>query len=324
MLLSTHKRIAKMIATELKMSPKEADYLEKGSIVPDYWKDYPHHRGKEHQIRKRICEARRLFLNNGKLESLFSLGVALHYVQDSWVSVSSSSVDHAWWEGQIDDAPFVNGIVEVINEFHPARIYRHDLIPDFDAQDVEKQFLQINEWLLDFDQLCRADFKDNDGRFAEELTLDIATLERPTLGLPIYDFNFAYRVSLMLALSVYTSKTSPTLKEGLKRIRKEFELKLRDEEKSLARRLIELSSKRDELEKKSGFVNRLKKMICNFGIWTSRRRYENRSHLLQIQKTYYKEAERMSNAYRNWYNVIIPELDIEHVERLLTQYAKDS
>jgi len=46
LLFSTHKRIAKMIASELNLSPKKADRLRKGSIRPDYWRDYSTARAK--------------------------------------------------------------------------------------------------------------------------------------------------------------------------------------------------------------------------------------------------------------------------------------
>ena len=315
-LLSTHKKIAKRIASELRLSSKEADYLEKGSITPDYWKDFPHHYGKESQIREYVLKARRFFLDDEKFESLFSLGLAFHYLQDCWVTVSGSSMNHGWWEDQIDDAPFVNDIAEMLKEFDLTRSY-HGL-PVMAARQDEERYLQINDHLLDFEQLCRSNFEGYDGQFAKDLTLDVATLERPKLGTPIFDLNFAYRVSLVVALSVYGSRTSLALQEKLEQTKKEFEVKLKEAEEVLVRKLVELYNRKAELEQKGGFFNWLKRLTCNLSIWFNRRRYEKRSHLLEVRRAYHRKVEWESSAFRSWYNITIPELNIEQVKKLLS------
>lgn len=315
---STHTRIARKIASGLKLDYKETDYLVKGSIRPDYWKDYPHHYGKKRQIRKRIVEARRLFINDQKLESIFSLGIALHYIQDSWVTVPGSDIRHDWWEGRIDEAPFVGDMLEMTNELGLTHLYdSRRARPTVDARNAKREYLQIANELLEFHQLCQSSFEGHDGTFAETTTLNIATLKHPKLGTPLFDLNFAYRVSSLVALSVFGSKTDSTLMEKLEQIRKEFEAKLKDAEEALARKLVELNYRSTELKQERGFINGLKSLICNLKIWINRRRYEKRSHLLKVQRTYYRKAKRESNAFRNWYKVTIPELDIEQVERLL-------
>ena len=318
MLWSTHRRIAEKIAKELKLSFKETDNLQKGSITPDYWKDYPHHYGKERQIRKRIVEARRLFLEDQKLESLFALGVALHYIQDRWVTIPGSDERHDWWEKQIDEAPFVGDLVETVNELGLTRLYDSGrLRPTVDARNAKKDYLGIANQLQEFHQLCRSSFEEHDGVFVEAATLNIATLRRPEVGTPVFDLNFAYRTSLLVALSLFESKTNPAISEKLELIRDEFRVKLKDAEESLARKLLELNYMNTELQRKHGLINRFKRLICNLKIWFNRRRYEKRSHLLKVQKIYYRKAKQESSTYSNWYKIIIPELDIEQVERLL-------
>ena len=315
MLWETHKRIAQGLAGELKLSSRETSQLEKGSIQLDYWKDYPHHYGKERQIRKNVIEAKDLFLNSEKFESLFRFGIALHYIQDSWVTVPGSSKKHYLCEDDIDRAPLVDDITDMVREFDLAHVYPD--LSSVNAQEDKMRYLQINECLGEFHQLCQRGFENNNGRFVEDKTLHIATLGNPRLGAPIFDLNFAYRASLMVALSVYGPKTSSALKETLEEMKNAFEVKLKDAEEALAKKLIELNNKRIELKQKGGFVNWLKKLICDFNIWINRRRYERRSHLLEIQRAYYRWVERESDAFRNWYNVTIPRLDMEQVKRLL-------
>lgn len=317
MLWKTHRRIAQRIAGGLKLSSREASQLEKGSVEPDRWKDYPHHHGKERQIRKNIIETRRLFLNDEKLESLFRFGVALHYIQDRWVTTPGSSEYHSWWEEQIDEQPFVDIdiMMKIINETDFIELFSGLSVPS--AQENRERYFQIHEKILEFDRLCQRYFENHDGRFVEDVTLQIATLDRPKLGTPTFDLNFAYRVSLMVALSVYGPQTSSAILEKLMEMRKGFEIRLIEAEEALARKLVELNSRQIELKQKGGFINWLKRLICDFRIWSNRRRYEKRKHLIKIQETYYGEAERESNMFRNWYNVTIPKLDIEQVKRLL-------
>lgn len=315
MLLRTHKRIAIRIAEELRLTPREALRLEKGCIRPDYWKNYPHHYGKERQIREHIFRARRLFLENDKLDSLFWIGVALHYVQDRWVTVPSSSLNHGWWEDQIDEAPFVDDIVEMLKAFALTKFYQPTQATQ--AREDSQRYLEINQRLLEFHRLYQRNFEDCDGKFMESITFEMAMLEHPTFGAPIFDFNFAFRVSQDIALSVYQPSTSLKLQEQLEQMRKDFEIRLQDAEKALAEKLIELNAKMTELEQKHGFINWLRKLVCHLNIRVNSSHYEKRSHLLRVQETYYQEAENECNAFRTWYNVSIPNLDIEKTERLI-------
>ena len=62
MLTETHLKIAEAIANVLRLNREQRNYLKKVSIVPDDWRDFPHHRGKEPTIQLNIDKARRLFL----------------------------------------------------------------------------------------------------------------------------------------------------------------------------------------------------------------------------------------------------------------------
>jgi hypothetical protein len=62
MLEETHRRISRWIAKELKLTRHEALLLEAGSVNPDRWVFFPHHRGKEYDIARNILESRKLYL----------------------------------------------------------------------------------------------------------------------------------------------------------------------------------------------------------------------------------------------------------------------
>ena len=107
MLEVTHRRFAKEIAKVLKLSKRESDLLEIGSIHPDSWADFPHHKGKEKEIAENILIARKFYLQNDD-EYFFRLGVVLHYIADSWTLRPRISEKHTEWEKQIEKAPILD------------------------------------------------------------------------------------------------------------------------------------------------------------------------------------------------------------------------
>ena len=77
MLGKTHARIAVAIAKKLNLRKEEGNLLEEGSIRPDSYVEFPHHRNKEDQILGSILDSRALFLNNDD-EAFIKLGEACH------------------------------------------------------------------------------------------------------------------------------------------------------------------------------------------------------------------------------------------------------
>src|SRR3990170_1940601 len=116
MLWKTHIRLANEVLYKLGLpiSSPEADGLREGSVVPDKWKDYPHHHGKDGKIRKYIMAARRYFLDEDLPNAYFHLGVALHYIQDSYTSFSSRFEKHNDWEQQIEQARFADDLERLV------------------------------------------------------------------------------------------------------------------------------------------------------------------------------------------------------------------
>jgi len=64
MLWKTHIRICNWICEDLGLPPGPSKIIKDSVIVPDKWKDYPHHHGKGRTIRKYVLEARKAFLTN--------------------------------------------------------------------------------------------------------------------------------------------------------------------------------------------------------------------------------------------------------------------
>ena len=323
MLMSTHLKIAELIGEELEISSKKLiSRLKKGSCEPDRWKDFPHHYGKDREIRRHIVEARNLFLHGAEDDAFFQLGVALHYVQDAWVTIPGSHPLHGAWEGDIDDAAITDdltGLVRdaMLNHFADglAGLVFSD-IPDEYVKASERQYLSIIKYTEQFEEMRRSDFDGYDGSFVRDKTLFIATLKHPILGSPILDLNFAYKISLMVSSAVCTSKESRDFKTEIEEKRRIYMDKLERAEELYAAKLSEMNMRKIELEQKKGFINKLRKMACAYNFWFYKRAYNSRKHLKKVQKAYEREAEEVADLYEQWYLTYIPPLNIEKIERL--------
>ena len=73
MLWKTHLRISNWICQDLKLPHGATQVIKESVILPDKWKDYPHHHGKDKTIRKYIIEARKSFLNNAYRDMYYNL-----------------------------------------------------------------------------------------------------------------------------------------------------------------------------------------------------------------------------------------------------------
>ena len=117
MLWKTHIRISFEVLNRLgiSLSPEETENFKKGIIAPDKWKDYPHHHGKSENIKQHLMKSRGFFLKDDLPFAFFHLGVALHYIQDSYTSFASFYPKHQSWEESIECANFTYDLIKTIN-----------------------------------------------------------------------------------------------------------------------------------------------------------------------------------------------------------------
>ena len=101
MLGKTHARIAVAIAKKLNLRKEEGNLLEEGSIRPDSYVEFPHHRNKEDQILGSILDSRALFLNNDD-EAFIKLGESCHFIADKWTLKPRNDIEHSKYESSIE------------------------------------------------------------------------------------------------------------------------------------------------------------------------------------------------------------------------------
>lgn len=316
MLWKTHIRIVNEVLSELGIpkSGVEANRLREGSVAPDKWKDYPHHHGKSGKIKEYVLKARRLFLSDDLPEACFCLGVALHYIQDYYTSLSSRSRKHTRWEQQIEGSYFTGDLERLVERAFSNR------------SDKREEYKRYARKLSN-----RIEGKDD--------TLQIAAMPEPCAdyhiwGKPYVDLNFALRASLTIAKSVFSAKTSPNLQAELVHVLKEYQVILEKAEMLFAEKLVELFKKRDDLEKrkiKDGFFQTVRNFFLTissktYGIRVKRKlnQYKQKKHLGKVVKRHQNTVQKVVEPHRNWYIFTIQQLDINIVEKELLSIQEAS
>jgi len=317
MLWVTHIRITREVLRRLKIpeSSEEAEELKKGVLEPDQWGDYPHHYGKAGRTRDYIMYARRHFLDDDLPNAYYSLGVALHYIQDSYTSLTSRSDNHNRWEQQIEEAFFTDNLERLVT----ATFYKR--------KDRKKVYLEILGHLSGKTE-GKADI------------LKVATIhgdgEWGVWGAPKVDLNFALRVSLLTAESVFGPKINTELQATLSHLLGRYKSTLMKTESTFCEKIVELILKRDDLEKRrgkltsgifpklQGFFLTLLIKIRNLQVTSKMKDYEQQKHLKKVAVEYKRVAEKMSRPHADWYDVTIPQIDVSVVEKELLSIQEAS
>lgn len=319
MLWRTHIRMANEILYRRGVSKSsfEVTHFREGVIAPDKWRDFPHHHGKERSIEKHIMKARGFFLNNELAKTYFHLGVALHYIQDSYTSLSTRSKHHTRWEEQIDQAYFTDDLQQLVERTF------------YNRPDRREEYLERAKLLS--------------GKIeGKETTLRLATLPSPGLsywgyrkwGKPYVDANFALRVSYLISKSVFAPKRCPKLQEELNHVRREYETRLKEAEISIANSVVESIRKRNELEKrkrKNGFLQKMKNGFLTvtskkYGFDAKRKfeQYRKKKHLTAVLKEYKRASENAIASHRDWYHYDVPKINLNAVEKDLLSVQEAS
>jgi len=274
-----------------------------GVIAPDIWKDYPHHYGKSEAIKKNILNARSFFLQNDLLNTYYHLGVALHYIQDSFTTCPSYLDRHHKWEEGIEKCYYSADLGEIVQKY-------------VDKRDVRKRYLRLAQELS-----TEAQGKDDALRVA---TLNGQTKTVEGMTSPMVDLNFGYTASYLVSKAVLGLKYSPELDISLRRLLEDHERRLVSVDMASANSLIDLIEKRDELSTRIASPSSLAGKIKNWltgrklkaierAVATEHDDYINRQHLGRVAARYNAEAEMIASRYGGWYRYEVPSLGIDNV-----------
>jgi hypothetical protein len=301
MLWKTHVRISYEVLRRLgiSLSDEVAKSFKDGILAPDQWKDYPHHYGKSENIKQHLMKSRGYFLQDDVPNAFFHLGVALHYIQDSYTSMASFYPKHQSWEESIEYANFTYDLEKTINYSLRNKLYERDRCL----------------------KLANALSKEAQGR---DNTLHVATLSghaaSKSFAKPIVDLNLGMRASLVVTESVLSSKNCVALERKLKDGLSYYETLLRSAEEELSNNIIRLANERAGLEKRrvpsSGIVSEIRNWVLGVRIRlkehsvnSNNNYYTKQGHLDKVVREYLKAASGTVTPYVGWYNFQIPRIN---------------
>lgn len=309
MLWKTHLRISFEVLRILgvSLSDEVAQSFKNGILVPDQWKDYPHHHGKSGRTKEYLLKSRGYFLQDDFPNAFFHLGVALHYIQDSHTSMASFYPKHQSWEEDIEYAPFTNSLERTIAVSLGSKQYERD------------RCLQLASILSK-----KAQGRDN--------TLHMATLSghkaSKSFAKPIVDLNLGLKASLVVAESVLSSKNCPDLEDKLRDGLSNHEVLMRTAEAELSNKIIRLVEERGNLERRkapqTGILSKIGNWILGIrialkdsAINSNNNNYTQQKHLEKVVREHVKAANRTVIPYIGWYKFQIPRINPSVVKREL-------
>ncbi len=301
MLWNTHIRITTEVISRLgiRLTGEELSALKEGVVAPDKWKDYPHHYGKSHDICEHLNLARSCFLKDELPAAYSNLGIALHYIQDSFTTYPSYLPKHQEWEGWIEEAHFVSDIMGAIQGSSMSR-------------SMKERSSHLTQELS----------REVQGRSD---TLRIATLNdqektKDTIASPKVDLNLGLLASYLVSKSVLGPKRSPSLDAQLMSILNRYEDLLRSAEKEASSKIIALIKQRNELSERmvlpNGMIAKLKNWLTSrklrsldMQVALKKKIYFGREHLVRIADQYNKETRKIAWENDGWYIYRVPPID---------------
>jgi len=301
MLWKTHLKISFKVLRRLgiDLSNEVAHNFKTGIIHPDQMKNNPDHYGKSEDIKEHLMRSRGYFLQDDYPNAFFNVGVALHYIQDSYTSMASFYPGHNGWEVSIEYANFTDDLKETITYSLGNNEYERD------------RCLKIANILSE-----KAQGRDN--------TLYTATLSgqaaSKSFAEPIVDLNLALRASYVVTESVLSSKNCPALENKLRNVLSNYEALMRTAEVELSNKIIRLANERDELRKRrvpqSGIVSKMRNWILGIRIGlkdsavnSNNNYYIQHKHLEKVVREYMEAANMAVTPYSGWYNFQIPKIN---------------
>ncbi len=261
--------------------------LINGIIHPDSNDPKPHS-GRDEAIRDYIRKARDRRLDYNSSDSFFYLGMAFHYIQDSWVGMDPDHEDYKTYEKMIDKS-IILGRDEDLFRYYPVKRNR-----------VLVQFMNLETRLA------------KPVKSTAEL-YELATMPKPYESSAFLDLNFSYRVCYRVAEMVLQPMLKVSLDESLEKLHSEYTEKLVDKEKTEKQSLFEMGNSILMIDGKGTFdgVDRWKKKRT---LDKRTNLYAKGGHLERLVQGYTREAAALSKPFSDWYNVNIPELTLPVVE----------
>jgi hypothetical protein len=262
--------------------------LINGVISPDNEDDTNHYSGREKTALEYLRRARDKRLNYDTSGSFFILGVAFHYIQDSWTSIGPDNEDHRKYLDLIDRCEILD-IHESIGEYYPVK--RKRILDQFKS--LEKRLKKPVE--------------------SEEELNNLVIMRRPYESSAFLDLNFSFRVCYRVAEMVLKTMYNVKLQESLDLLHEEYINRVKETE---AQELREIEA----CEVKAEVITLTDSYFSSFNRWSiaeklkrKKERYLEKQHIKQVQHEFETQISKLCKPHENWYNIEKPSIDIDKV-----------
>ncbi|MFQ6074734.1 MAG: hypothetical protein ACE5Z5_01180 [Candidatus Bathyarchaeia archaeon] len=273
----THKRIARRVSSKLGR-PDLATIMEESSVLPDDWRDFPHHTtgGNVGKIIRYVLAARKSFIKGNEARACEELGIAFHYVADDHVLIRGTSEYHIEYERETSRAKLHETKPQILEgKNQTLNFIRSNLIA-----------LSMTTFILDAEEALNRSYRTClpiavsvfGPKFSSILQKELQSIaSRYREHLQVAEFEYVDRL-----LKLVSTQEKASHKKGIARILYWF------------------------VEK-----------IYKYRIKTSYNSYKRGKQFSNLLKSYHKEANRTAAQYADWYKVTIPSISPSQIQKEL-------
>jgi len=269
---NAHVRIARKVAMDLGKVDLSRT-LEYYSVLPDKWRDFPHHTGgrRPRRIVQRVFRARDNYIHDNDNKAAAELGLAFHYIADEHVLVRGSDRRHVSYESKINRAPLN---IQHMDSMEGKKATLGYIVTKISELSNRRYILTPEDALNSSYKICASIAKSVFGsKTSLELQIILMELRRGHIG-----------------------KMKETEEEFVNEL---FDMAKKDEEIENSKGMRKVANK--IIKTLSFFDFRFRRNI---------KKYKERKHLENSVKSYYRKAALASEPYKDWYLVETPELSI--------------
>ena len=280
---NAHVRIAKKVAIDIGRADLSST-LEYYSVIPDKWRDFPHHTGGRRPARivRRVLRARNNYVNGYDNKAAAELGLAFHYIADEHVLVRGSDHRHTSYESKISRTRLN---IQYVDSMEGKKATLGYITTKMSELSNRRYLLTPEAALNSSYKICASIAKSVFGsKTSSELQLILMELRK-------------------ICIEKMKRKEEDFVNKLIEAARKDEEFENSKGMKKVANKIIKALS------------------FFDFRFRRSIKRYKERKHLENSVKSYYREAALTSKPYKDWYAVETPELSIwaeEVKSKLLT------
>jgi hypothetical protein len=288
----SHYAIAEQIIMDLVKPkfpriPKYKKALRDGSVYPNTLEsDISHHNFRDKDIKELIEQARKHKLENNTEKAIFTLGIALHYIQDRWTSLYKSHEKHDMYEKLITQSTILPRSAD-LSIYYPV---------------LSENFLHVET--LVFEEF--EDFSFDYDLTQAEKVIEKALQRKPSESSAFLDLNLAYRISYIVARIVLQPIKNPTLEEMIKKLHAKYQMEISDNDNEVRRKLETIHQEYEIKQNKKGIQVFIPRFFSKLKFERALNSYNKQEHLKELFKKYQKEYDEMASPYRYWYFVDQP------------------